>query len=43
VLLERDDNFPPFEELCMEIERLDAIYRRALPVPSERALAEVSP
>jgi uncharacterized protein (UPF0276 family) len=30
VLLERDDNFPPFEEVCGEIERLDAIYRAAL-------------
>lgn len=27
VLLERDDRFPAFEELCGEIERLDAIYR----------------
>ncbi|HEX6245113.1 MAG TPA: DUF692 domain-containing protein [Polyangiales bacterium] len=30
VLLERDDNFPPFAELCSEIERLDEIYRRVL-------------
>jgi len=29
VLLERDQNFPPFEELLAEVERLDAIYRRA--------------
>jgi uncharacterized protein (UPF0276 family) len=29
VLLERDQNFPPFEELCGEVRRLDAIYRRA--------------
>jgi uncharacterized protein (UPF0276 family) len=29
VLLERDDNFPPWEELCVEIARLDAIVRRA--------------
>jgi uncharacterized protein (UPF0276 family) len=29
VLLERDQNFPPFEELCAEVRRLDAIYRRA--------------
>jgi uncharacterized protein len=34
VLLERDDDFPPFEELAREIERLDAIYRSAL---AERA------
>jgi uncharacterized protein (UPF0276 family) len=30
VLLERDDDFPPFAELAQEIERLDAIYQRAL-------------
>jgi uncharacterized protein (UPF0276 family) len=29
VLLERDQNFPPFEELAAEVRRLDAIYRRA--------------
>jgi uncharacterized protein (UPF0276 family) len=29
VLLERDQNFPPFEELVAEVEQLDAIYRRA--------------
>lgn len=29
VLLERDQNFPPFEELVAEVQRLDAIYRRA--------------
>ena len=29
VLLERDDNFPPWEELCAEIRRLDAIVRGA--------------
>jgi uncharacterized protein (UPF0276 family) len=29
VLLERDQNFPPFEELSAEVKRLDAIYRRA--------------
>jgi uncharacterized protein (UPF0276 family) len=29
VLLERDQNFPPFEELVAEVRRLDAIYRRA--------------
>lgn len=29
ILLERDDNFPPWEELCNEIRRLDAILRRA--------------
>jgi uncharacterized protein len=29
VLLERDQNFPPFAELCAEVERLDAIYVRA--------------
>jgi uncharacterized protein (UPF0276 family) len=30
VLLERDDDFPPFVELAREIERLDGIYRAAL-------------
>lgn len=30
VLLERDDQFPPFAELVSEIERLDTIYREAL-------------
>jgi uncharacterized protein (UPF0276 family) len=29
VLLERDDNFPPWEELCAEIARLDAIVRQS--------------
>ncbi|MCS6797999.1 MAG: DUF692 domain-containing protein [Myxococcota bacterium] len=30
VLLERDQSFPSWEALCAEIERLDAIYRRAV-------------
>jgi uncharacterized protein (UPF0276 family) len=30
VLLERDDNFPPFAELAAEVARLDAIYRASL-------------
>jgi uncharacterized protein (UPF0276 family) len=29
VLLERDDNFPSWQELCGEIAKLDAIVRRA--------------
>jgi hypothetical protein len=29
VLLERDQNFPPFDQLVAEVRRLDAIYRRA--------------
>lgn len=29
VLLERDQNFPPFDEIVAEVKRLDAIYRRA--------------
>jgi uncharacterized protein (UPF0276 family) len=29
VLLERDQNFPPWPELVAEIRRLDALYRRA--------------
>ena len=32
VLLERDQNFPPFAELVAEVKRLDAIYRRATEV-----------
>jgi uncharacterized protein (UPF0276 family) len=35
VLLERDDHFPPWEELCAEMKRLDAIVRAA-PRPSAR-------
>lgn len=30
VLLERDDNFPPFAQLAAEVKRLDAIYRASL-------------
>lgn len=30
VLLERDDNFPPFAELVAEVQRLDAIYQASL-------------
>jgi len=33
VLLERDDNFPPWEELCAEVKRLDAILRAATRAP----------
>jgi uncharacterized protein (UPF0276 family) len=29
VLLERDDNFPEWDELCAEVKRLDAIVREA--------------
>jgi uncharacterized protein (UPF0276 family) len=29
VLLERDDDFPPFEDLIAEVKRLDAIWRKA--------------
>jgi uncharacterized protein (UPF0276 family) len=29
VLLERDDNFPPWEELCAELARLDTILRES--------------
>jgi uncharacterized protein (UPF0276 family) len=29
VLLERDDDFPPFDELYAEVERLDALWRAA--------------
>lgn len=31
VLLERDGSFPPFDQLAAEVERLDAILRRAAP------------
>ncbi len=37
VLLERDDNFPALAELLAEVERLDAIYTRALQ-PTARAV-----
>ena len=36
VLLERDDNFPPWEELCGELRRLDAIVRAASSVKEPR-------
>lgn len=36
VLLERDQNFPPFEELVAEVRRIAAIYREATAAP-ERA------
>lgn len=36
VLLERDQNFPPFEELVAEVQRLHAIYERAT-APAEMA------
>lgn len=42
VLLERDDNFPPFSELVAEIERLDRIYQAALAGRAEAA-TEVRP
>jgi len=29
ILLERDDDFPPFEELLAEVKRLDAIWKSA--------------
>ena len=29
VLLERDQNFPRFEELAAEVRRLDSVYREA--------------
>lgn len=38
VLLERDDDFPPFEELYAEIERLDAIWRAAPEPAKKRAM-----
>lgn len=39
VLLERDDDFPPWSELCDEVRRLDGIVQRAraLGNPDERA------
>lgn len=37
VLLERDDNFPPFDELSTEIKRLHQIYERALSLPAVQA------
>jgi len=40
VLLERDNDIPPLEELIAEVERLDAIYQRAT---AEAPRAAVSP
>lgn len=42
VLLERDDNFPAFSELCAELERLDAIYQCVLASGGARAHAQPS-
>jgi uncharacterized protein (UPF0276 family) len=39
VLLERDDNYPPLAELMAEVERLDGIYRAALPGTHAAGLA----
>lgn len=39
ILLERDDDFPPFDELYAEIERLDALHRAAPEKPSRGAAA----
>jgi len=33
VLLERDQNFPPFEQLVAEVQRIDRIYRAATAQP----------
>jgi uncharacterized protein (UPF0276 family) len=46
VLLERDDNFPDFSELISELERLDAIYERAVrrrPVDEPNSVREPRP
>lgn len=40
VLLERDQNFPPFEELVAEVKRLDAIYRAATGAPAGAAAGD---
>ena len=40
ILLERDDDFPPFEELLAEVRRLDQIWRAA-PDRIEPAIARV--
>jgi uncharacterized protein (UPF0276 family) len=42
VLLERDDNLPPWEELCAEISRLDRIVRGANPRASTGRASEAS-
>ena len=39
VLLERDDQFPPWEELCAEMRRIDGIVRAA---PSQHGRGERS-
>ncbi|MDD9970834.1 MAG: DUF692 domain-containing protein [Myxococcales bacterium] len=42
VLLERDQNFPPFAELVSEIRQLDAIYQRAIAVHAARCARNVA-
>lgn len=37
ILLERDDEFPPFEELYAEIERLHSLWSAAPDAPAKRA------
>jgi len=39
VLLERDQNFPPWEELVAEVKQLDAIYRSATAAATDQPLA----
>jgi uncharacterized protein len=39
IVLERDDNFPPWDELCAEIKKLDAILRDSM-AARERAQGE---
>jgi uncharacterized protein (UPF0276 family) len=42
VLLERDDNFPDFAALTHEIQRLHAIYTRALRIEAHQVTSEAS-
>jgi len=44
VLLERDQNFPPFEQLVAEVQRIDRIYREATALrPAAHSAAAQSP
>jgi uncharacterized protein (UPF0276 family) len=43
VLLERDQNFPPFDQLVAEVKRIDAIYRAATEAPASAAISTPEP
>ena len=43
VLLERDQNFPPFDQLVAEVKRIDAIYRAATEAPASASISTPEP